>query len=327
MSNPSTAMNQGRVIVRARKELLAAVLEGLQCTPKRLSPVWFYDELGSSLFDAICELPEYYVTRTELAIMQAHASDMGQHIGPDAAVIEYGSGTSLKTRLLLNHLETPRVYVPVDISRSHLMDAAGELAREYPHVEIAPVCADFTQPFELPLHAGIAQRKVVYFPGSTIGNFSRAAAKELLCGMHKLVGPRGAVLIGVDLKKDVAVLERAYNDSAGVTAEFNLNALRHLNRELNTDFKLDNFVHRAAWIEKQSRIEMHLVSRCDQSVHVGSEVVHIARDEYLLTEYCHKYTLESFAQIATEAGFRVDRVWTDVDGAFSVQLLEPLRLQ
>lgn len=307
--------------------LTSDVLEGLKKEPKELSPVWFYDELGSFLFDSICQLPEYYITRTELAIMDAHAGEMAQHIGPDAALIEFGSGTSQKTRQLLDHLESPVAYVPVDISREHLFAAAGALAKDYPNLHIVPVCADFTQPFELPHFIQTAQRRVVYFPGSTLGNFDRSQARALLASMRKLIGSNGAVLIGIDLRKDPRILERAYDDAAGVTAEFNINALRHVNRELGADFDLDAFDHLAVWVENESRIEMHLVSKCDQVVHLGGQQVRIERGEHLRTEYCHKYSLDDFNELAAMAGLAVKRVWTDPNRQFSVQLLEPARLQ
>lgn len=303
------------------------VLQGLKKQPKELSPVWFYDELGSFLFDNICELPEYYITRTELRIMHDHAAEMAQHIGPNAALIELGSGTSLKTRLLLNRLEEPLAYVPVDISREHLFTAAGALAKDYPNLHIVPVCADFTQNFGLPQFIQSAQRRVVYFPGSTLGNFDRSQARALLARMRDLIGASGAVLIGIDLRKDPRILERAYADAAGVTAEFNINALRHVNRELGADFDLDAFEHLAVWVEDESRIEMHLVSKRDQLVHLGGETVRIQRGEHLRTEYCHKYTLDSFSELAASAGLAVERVWMDADKLFSVQLLGPIRLQ
>ncbi|MET0534346.1 MAG: L-histidine N(alpha)-methyltransferase [Steroidobacter sp.] len=307
--------------------LTADVIEGLKKEPKELSPVWFYDELGSFLFDNICELPEYYITRTELQIMHGYASEMAQVIGPEAAMIEFGSGTSMKTRLLLDRLESPVAYVPVDISREHLFTAAGALAKDYPNLHIAPICADFTQSFELPSFIRAAQRRVVYFPGSTIGNFDRPQARQLLVRMRELVGKHGAVLIGTDLRKDPKVLERAYDDAAGVTAEFNINALRHLNRELGSNFDLDAFDHLAVWVEDDSRIEMHLVSKRDQVVQIGDEKVRFERGEHLRTEYCHKYTLETFNELAATAGLAVKRVWTDPNQMFSVQLLEPVRLQ
>lgn len=307
--------------------LTTDVLEGLKKQPKELSSVWFYDELGSFLFDNICELPEYYITRVELQIMHAHASEMARHIGQDAALIELGSGTSMKTRLLLDRLEQPLAYVPVDISREHLFDASGALAKDYPNLHIVPVCADFTQNFELPHLIQTAERRVVYFPGSTLGNFDNTQARQLLSRMREMVGRNGAVLIGIDLRKDPRILERAYDDAAGVTAEFNINALRHVNRELGADFDLDAFEHLAVWVENESRIEMHLVSTRDQVVHLGSEKVRISRGEHLRTEYCHKYTLESFSELAATAGLTVSRMWTDPDQQFSVQLLEPVRWQ
>jgi len=320
--HPSTAPAKS-----AQDTLTHDVLDGLKKEPKELSPVWFYDELGSFLFDNICELPEYYITRTELQIMHGHAAEMAQHIGPDAAVVEFGSGTSLKTRLLLDRLEQPLAYVPVDISREHLFTAAGALAKDYPNLHIVPVCADFTQSFELPQFIRAAERRIVYFPGSTLGNFDRTQARALLARMRDLVGKNGAVLIGIDLRKDPQVLERAYDDAAGVTAEFNINALRHVNRELGADFDLDAFDHLAVWVENESRIEMHLVSKKAQTVHLGGEKVRIERGEHLRTEYCHKYTLESFSELAATAGLAVKRVWMDPNKLFSVQLLEPARLQ
>lgn len=307
--------------------LTSGVLEAMRKHPRQLSSMWFYDELGSFLFDSICELPEYYLTRTELQIMRTHAAEMAHHIGPDAALIELGSGTSTKTRQLLDHLEAPAAYVPVDIARDHLLEAASAIARDYSMLRVIPVCADFLQPFDLPAHVMSARKRVVYFPGSTLGNFENAQAHDLLVRMRQIIGAGGAVLIGIDLKKDPRILERAYNDRAGVTAEFNVNALRHMNRELGTDFDLDAFEHLAVWVEEQSRIEMHLVSKREQVVHVGDESVRIARGEHLCTEYCHKYTLESFANLAAGAGLAVTRVWMDPMKQFSVQLLEPRSLQ
>ncbi len=308
-------------------ELTDSALDGLRQSPKILSPVWFYDELGSTLFDSICELPEYYVTRTEMQIMQDHIDEIAAAVGPRVALIEYGSGSSLKTRLLLDRLEHLASYVPIDISRDYLLETARTLASDYPSLQITPVVADFTQPFDLPVEIAAAQRRVVYFPGSTLGNFERAEAARVLSGMRTLIGRRGAVLIGIDLKKDPQVLERAYDDSAGITARFNLNALRHINRELGADFDLTAFEHRALWNEDESRIEMHLVSKRAQVVHLGDEEVTIARDEHLRTECCHKYTLEGFAKLAAAADLTVSKVWTDPERQFSVQLLEPLAVQ
>lgn len=315
------------VPVTSVDQLTTDVIEGLRKSPKELSSVWFYDEYGSFLFDSICELPEYYLTRTEIGIMQMRAAEMAQIIGPQAALIEFGSGTSLKTRLLLDQLVAPSAYVPVDIAREHLIEAASTLARDYPALRIAPVCADFTQPFELPKQIAGAQRRVVYFPGSTLGNFSREQARDLLARMRDIAGSGGAVLIGIDLKKDTDVLRRAYNDSAGVTAEFNQNALRHINRELGANFELDAFEHQAVWVEEQSRIEMHLISKRDQTVDLAGTRIQFSKGEHLRTEYCHKYTLEGFASLAASAHLVATRVWMDAEQKFSVQLLEPVQLQ
>ncbi len=310
-----------QVADRAR---LAQVVAGLRQSPPRISPIWFYDERGSALFQRICELPEYYPTRTELGIMRVHAADMAAEIGPGVAVVEPGSGASLKTRLLLDALEAPAAYVPVDISRESLLAAARHLRRDYPQLRVQPVCADFTAPFDLP--AAIlrdARRRVVYFPGSTLGNFAADEAVALLARLAAIAGRGGAMLLGLDAVKPASILERAYDDAAGVTAEFNLNALRHINRELGATFDVTAFQHRALWVAEHSRIEMHLVARRAVSFDVGSETFRLARGEYLLTEYSHKYTPDAAARLAAAAGLAVRRTWTDARAWFSVLLLEP----
>ncbi|HVF11165.1 MAG TPA: L-histidine N(alpha)-methyltransferase, partial [Abditibacteriaceae bacterium] len=235
------------------------VLHGLQQPQKELPCKYFYDERGSHLFDQICRLEEYYPTRTELAIMQEHAGAMAQLLGRGCLLIEYGSGSSLKTRVLLDHLAAPAAYVPIDISRAHLMRSAGRLAAAYPGLKVLPVCADYTTDFTLPTcHRPIA-RKAVYFPGSTIGNFDPTQAQNFLCHIAEICGVGGGLLIGIDLKKDACILEPAYNDARGVTAAFNLNLLRRINRELGADFQLDRFQHYAFYNEELGRIEMHLV--------------------------------------------------------------------
>jgi len=309
------------VAVALPSRISREVLAGLRKTPKELSPVWFYDETGSNLFERICELPEYYLTRTELGIMREHAAEIAADIGPRAAIIEFGSGSSLKTRLLLDQLEDPCAYVPVDISREQLLDAAGTLARDYPALRIVPICADFTRPFEIPQPVLSASRRVIYFPGSTLGNFEMQSARELLVAMRTLA-QGGLILVGIDLKKDPKLLERAYDDAAGVTAQFNLNALRHVNRELHANFDIKAFQHQAVWKEELSRIEMHLVSRHHQSVEIAGEHVDFARGEHLRTECCHKYTVESFSELARSANLQVARVWTDANALFGVVLLQ-----
>ena len=230
------------------------VLDGLTAPAKALPPKYFYDARGSTLFDRITELPEYYLTRTELGIMAASMVEVAAHVGPGASVIEFGAGSGLKTRRLLAGLEDPVSYVPVEISRGHLMEAAQAIADAFPHIEVLPVCADFTRPFELPQPARMPLRNLVYFPGSTIGNFTKPEARDLLRVMHTEAAAGGALLIGVDLRKERAVLERAYDDEAGVTAAFNLNLLARINRELDADFDLAQFRHVATWNPDDGRI-------------------------------------------------------------------------
>lgn len=309
--------------------LVEDVLSGLQSTPKRLAPIYFYDERGSQLFDEICELPEYYITRTETAILERHAAQIADCIGENALLLELGSGASTKTRLLLDRLPNLAAYVPVDISRTHLLAAAQRIASAYPQLEVLPACADFTQPFTLPKPRRAPSRVVVFFPGSTIGNFDVTAAVELMKIMGTLAAPRrgtrmrgGGLVIGFDLVKDPAVLERAYDDAAGVTAEFNLNVLRRLNRELGADFHLNRFRHQAVWVPEASRIEMRLVSTRQQTVTIAGESISFAANEPITTEHCHKYTDELFAVLAGAAGWKARQTWEDEHHAFHVQYLE-----
>ena len=299
---------------------LSEIIEGLAQPQKTLSPKYFYDHTGSKLFDEICELPEYYLTRSEQEIMQACSAEIAEIIGPNASLIEFGSGSSLKTRTLLSHLDSPAAYVPVDISREHLEAAARSLAAEFPDLEILPVAADFTRPFPLPQPRVMPERNLVYFPGSTIGNFGPEAALELLRVMHQEAGEDGALLIGVDLQKDKAILEAAYNDEAGVTAQFNLNILKRLNNEFGADFDPGKYKHRAIYNDESGRIEMRLVSTHQQRVSVGGRTFELAAGEFIVTEHSHKYTLEGFRKMAMLAGFQVDKVWIDSAGYFSVQL-------
>jgi dimethylhistidine N-methyltransferase len=305
----------------AHSQLLEEILEGLSAPKKTLPCKYFYDERGSALFDRICELDEYYPTRTELSIMQHHGPEMSAALGTGCRLIEYGSGSSLKTRILLDHLEEPAGYVPVDISREHLMRSAEAISQRHPELEVLPVCADFSQPFDLPVPKEGADHTAAYFPGSTIGNFARTEARALLVQIAEQCGSGGGLLIGVDLRKPREVLEAAYNDAEGVTADFNLNLLRRLNRELGADFQLDAFEHRAHWDPDLGRVEMHLVSRERQVVHIDGERIEFDRGETIHTENSHKYGLEEFATLASEADFTVARVWTDEAGLFSVQHL------
>lgn len=297
------------------------VLAGLSAEPKRAPYKFFYDQRGSQLFDRICELDEYYLTRTELQIMRDHGADMARHLQRGCRVVEYGSGSSLKTRILLDHLDAPSVYVPIDISRQHLLATARKLNAEYPRLRVQPVCADYTQRFTLPVFEGPVGRTVVYFPGSTIGNFTTAEAAGFLSRIAHVVGSRGGLLIGVDLKKDPAILVPAYDDAQGVTAAFNLNLLIRINRELGGDFDLSRFRHVAFWDEAASRIVIQIESLAEQTVSVGGHRFALGEGERITTEYSHKYSLEQFARLGRSAGFEVEEVWMDPRQLFSVQLL------
>jgi L-histidine N-alpha-methyltransferase len=298
---------------------ITEIITGLKQPEKMISPKYFYDETGSQLFDQITTLPEYYPTETELGIMRDNIAEIAALIGPQASLIEYGSGSSRKTRILLEHLIDQAVYVPVDISEDHLLASAQQIRSEFPKLEVLPVVADFTRRFELPDPSVMPLRNIVYFPGSTIGNFPSAIASNLLRVMFDEAGEDGAMLIGVDLQKDPQIIERAYNDSAGVTAEFNLNMLRHLNREYDTDFELDAWTHDAHYNEDEGRVEIRLINSSVQSVNIAQETIVIEQGEGILTEYSHKYTLTGFAAMAEQAGFKVARVWTDAEELFSVQ--------
>jgi dimethylhistidine N-methyltransferase len=298
---------------------LKEIVEGLSQEQKTISPKYFYDERGSRLFDKITELPEYYLTDAELEIMQSNIHEMAALIGKTASLIEFGSGSSLKTRILLENLDDLAAYVPVDISEEHLYASAQQLRSEFPKIDIRPVVADFTRSFALPSPTIMPVKNVIYFPGSTIGNFEHETAMELLRVMYEEAGENGALLIGVDLQKDADIIDSAYNDSEGVTAEFNLNVLRHLNNSYDANFDLDAFEHSAVYDEDEGRVVIELVSQAEQTVEVGASEFSLADGEAILTEYSHKYTLDGFAEMASEAGFSVEKVWTDDSDLFSVQ--------
>lgn len=297
------------------------VLGGLRKPQKELPSKFLYDERGSQLFEQISALDEYYLTRTELGIMRDHAGEMATLLGPQCLLVEYGSGSSTKTRLLLNHLLQPAAYVPIDISKEHLIQAATALATEYPDLEVLPVCADYTTNFALPTPSRPAARRVVYYPGSTIGNFDREPAVRFLEHIAHVCGQGGGLLIGVDLSKDPVKLHHAYNDWEGVTAAFNLNLLARINRELGADFPLDRFRHYAFYNPREGRVEMHLVSVANQTVHIGDAAFSFEIGESIWTESSYKYRLAEFARMAGAAGFAVKQVWTDPQELFSVQYL------
>jgi dimethylhistidine N-methyltransferase len=302
-------------------DLLEVAQRGLALKPKRLPSWLFYDERGSALFDQICEQPEYYLTRCEIALMDEHAQSIADTLGSEVRLVEYGSGNARKTRMLLQHLHTPVAYVPVELSAEPLRRSVDQLAVEFPRLPLQPLCADFSKPLRLPIPPRAPRRTVVYFPGSTIGNFESREAAVLLRKMRNEMGDAGGILIGVDLKKDPAVIEAAYNDRAGVTAEFTLNMLRRLNRDIGSNFNVSAFAHRAHYNPMAGRIETHLVSRCEQQVKVGRVNVPFHADEAIQVEYSCKYSLEDFAALAARAGLAVQQVWTDAERMFSVQYL------
>lgn len=296
------------------------VWRGLGLPSKQLNCKYFYDERGSQLFDDICQLDAYYPTRTETQIMHTHGAEIASRIGPRATVVEYGSGSSTKTRILLDHLHAARAYRPVDISEEHLLKTAAQLQSDYPDLHVHPIVADFTSYFDVPRVSG-GESPTIYFPGSTIGNLERSAGLELLQQIQRQCGPRGSLLIGIDLEKDAAVLQRAYDDEQGVTAEFNLNLLHRINRELSGNFRVSQFAHRAVVNRQASRVEIYIESLAAQTVQIAGRAFSFGRGEKILTEYSHKYSVDGFAAMASEAGFSCDGVWQDPDDYFAVMHL------
>lgn len=302
------------------KDMAEEVLEGLSRVPKIISPKYFYDERGSKLFEQITELDEYYLTRTEMALFDAYLPDIARLLGENLCLIEYGSGSSLKIRKLLEAI-TPSAYVPVDISHQHLQENARRLHADFPQMHTFPICADITQPFALP--EGVAGfTKVGFFPGSSIGNFSPQDARQFLVNVRETVGQGGALIIGVDRKKSKQILLDAYNDADGVTAAFNLNVLQHFNYALEANFDVTRFGHEATYNEEQGCIQMFLKSQDNQTVNIAGVNVEFCRDEALHTENSHKYHPEEFLMLAGEAGFREQAFWCDTQDWFSLYLLQ-----
>lgn len=305
-------------------DLKREVLEGLASEPKHLPCKFLYDEKGSELFDQITKLDDYYPARTETAILENCIDEVAERIGPRAMVVEYGSGTSTKTPLLLNALYQPDAYVPIEISREYLIDSAERINEQFPSLDVIPICADYIESFEPPEDVLLHENRMVFFPGSTIGNFEPHEAIEFLGKMKRMVGSEGHLLLGVDLLKDPEVLIAAYNDSEGVTAEFNLNLLDRINRELGANFQRDQFYHQALFNEAKGRMELYLFSRRNQQVELFGQSFSLAADEGIYTESSYKYTFERFADVANAAGLEVEKVWTDERQWFSVQLLRSL---
>lgn len=309
---------------RSEEDLLEEILAGLRQKPKRVAPVRLHDERAAALYDRLCGASEYYLARAELALVDEHAQQIAAHIGADAALIEFGAGTSLKARVLLDEMENPLAYVPVDVARTPLIAAARALAARFPSLSVMPVCADFTRAFVMPSAVENIDRRVVYLSSAILNRLSPENAAELLQLMHLVAGESGAVLIGVDLEQDAATIERAYNDASGIGAELNRNVLRHLNHRFDANFDLRRFVHRALWIEDEDRVELGLVSECDQAVALGGAGIAFAEGEQLLTGSVYRYSPGMLAQIAGEAGLGLRSAWTHDSSRFSVQLLEPV---
>ena len=315
-------MEKRRAIVK-RQAFLHDVVTGLRRSPKHIPSKWFYDERGSQLFDLLTEQEDYYPPHVERQIMDDHLDEIISAIGAEVLLIEYGSGSSAKTRTLLDQLTDLVGYVPIDISGEHLQASVAALRTDYPDLEILPVIADYTLPFDVPVTSRPARRRVVYYPGSTISNFHPDVAVEFLRSIREVCGPKGGLILGVDTKKDVATLHRAYNDRGGVTEAFNLNLLERINRELDGDFQLDRFRHEGIWNDEHGRIESHLISLADQSVTVGGEIFPFEASEPIVIEFSYKYHPEEFAELAGQAGFEVVSIWTDEDRMFTIQHLVP----
>ena len=313
-----TAIQPASAVPPATSDLLSDVIAGLSSDPRTLPCKYFYDERGAALFQKICELPEYYVTRTEIDILDRNRAEIASQIGPNIELIGLGTGAGTKTRILVEALERPAVYVPVDISEKQLRKSAALFRKIFPRLEVLPVCADYLQPVVLPSPRHKPARNVVYFPGSTIGNFEPNEALEFLRRIGNVAGRGGGLLIGVDLQKDQSVIEAAYNDSAGVTAEFNLNLLAHINREVGADFDPSQWRHRAIYNSEVGRIEMYLISTTDHTVHMRDREFHFRAGEKILTEDSYKHTPEGFIALARQAGFDFVKLWTDDARLFGV---------
>ncbi|MBA2271351.1 MAG: L-histidine N(alpha)-methyltransferase [Chthoniobacterales bacterium] len=302
----------------AASDFLAEALAGLSSQPRTLPSKFFYDERGSDLFQEICRLPEYYITRAETEILQLHVAELADSVGANAELVGFGTGAGVKTRMLLECLADPIAYVPIDISKQRLLDSAAALQLAMPHLEILPVCADYLQEIRLPQPSRKPAHVAVYFPGSTIGNLEPPVARDFLRRVNRLCGPSGGLIIGVDLQKPREIIELAYNDAAGVTAEFNRNVLVRANRELGADFVISQWRHRAIYNDQDGRIEMHLISESDQTVRLGGQQFHFTAGDKIITEYSYKHTVEGFTALAASAGFRLARTWTDPQQLFAV---------
>ncbi len=318
IAHPLTAIQPASAVPPATSDLLSDVIAGLSSNPRALPCKYFYDERGAALFQKICELPEYYITRTEIDILDRHRAEIASQIGTNIQLIGLGTGAGTKTRILIEALDNPAAYIPVDISEKQLRKSSAFFRKIFPKLEILPVCADYLQPVELPSPRHKPARNVVYFPGSTIGNFEPNEALEFLRRVANVSGQGGGLLIGADLQKDQNVIEAAYNDKAGVTAEFNLNLLAHINRETGANFDLNRWQHRAIYNSEAGRIEMYLISATNQTVRIQDRAVHFHAGERILTEHSYKHTPDGFIALARQAGFDFVTLWTDDARLFGV---------
>jgi L-histidine N-alpha-methyltransferase len=306
---------------RHAADFLEAARAGLRQQPRAIPPKFFYDACGSRLFDLICATPEYYLTRTETAILNQYAAQMVKLIGTSCVLIEFGSGSASKTPLLLRHLADGAMYVPIDICEPQLLHSTQRLTTMFPAIQMHPLCADYTQMPTLACDGCENLRKVIFFPGSTIGNYTPDESVQLLRHAAQLLGRDGALLVGVDCKKATGLLHAAYNDAEGYTAAFNLNLLARMQRELGAQLDLDGFNHYAYYNATLGRIEMHLVSQCKQCIRLAGETFHFAEGETIHTENSYKYTVHEFQQLAREAGWQPKMLWADRDGLFNMHYL------
>lgn len=317
MPNGSPVPGRGALV----HDFLFAVLDGLRHRPRSIPPKYFYDAAGSHLFDLICATPEYYLTRTEIAILESFGKQMAELIGETCMLIELGSGSAIKTPLLLRHLAEDSVYIPIDICESLLMQSTSRLQAMFPTLRMHPLCADYMRLPLIDLNGHADMRKVIFFPGSTIGNCTPDEARQLLQHAYNLAGDGGVMLIGVDSKKSPDILNAAYNDACGYTAAFNRNLLTRMQHQLGAQLEPDGFAHRAYYNAPLGRIEMHLVSQRRQNILLAGELFQFEQGESIHTENSYKYTVQEFQQLARAAGWHLKMTWHDRDGLFCVHYL------
>ncbi|KMJ57272.1 methyltransferase [Bacillus sp. LL01] len=311
---------QGYDFYIEKENMREEIIRGLSSPIKTISPKFLYDHRGSELFELITGLDEYYPTRTEVKIFNEKIQEITMAVGDVHTLIEYGSGSSNKIKTLLHNFSSLKEYVPIDISRDFLFQSSLELGMQFPHITIKAVCGDYTAPLTLPLES--KGKKVIFFPGSTIGNFEPVEVRNFLMKSAQLLNEGDGFLIGVDTKKDINTLEKAYDDAQGITAAFNLNLLTRINRELEADFNEEQFEHLAFYNKEKGRIEMHLESQYDQAVKIEEHEFYFRVGETIHTENSYKYSIGEFQEIAIQCGFKPSKIWMDDEEKFSVHYLE-----